>query len=133
MSVNDLQDWAKDQIANANASVETDDQFVYIKWKANSELVGHICIENRKPFLYIISFQLNNEMQNQGVFTSFAAFIPGYAREQGFTHLGVISANLLMRELLAKCGFKRGIDPDDYFVDISMEDSPPEQYGNTRP
>lgn len=131
--INELQKWADQQMPDAEAFVEQEGDFYYIKWKNKDDLVGHICIENRHPHLYMISFNLAEDRQRQNLFKSFASFIPGYARNNAFSHLAVISANETMLNLIEKCGFERGQDPNDYFVDISMEDSPPEQYGNSRP
>ena len=131
--VQELEDWAKTQIKGADASARREDNMYYIDWKIDDEIVGVICIEKRDKTFYMLSFQLGNDQQQKGVFKSFAAFIPRWARTNGGEKLAVISANAVMQNLIAQCGFKRGEDPDDYFVDISMEDSPPEQYGNSRP
>lgn len=131
--ISELENWAKSQIPEAQTSVRKEDQFFYIDWTVENQVVGIICIEEREDVCYMISFQLSPDYQKRGIFKSFAAFIPGWSRNRGAKRLGVISANVIMRSLIDQCGFKRGQDPNDYFVDISMEDSPPEQYGNFRP
>lgn len=130
-----LQEWADSQVDNAKGFIKYEDQFIYIDWRhdESSESIGSICMEKRANVLYIISFMLDESIQKRGIYKSAAVFIPQYARDNGYSQLAVISANALMRDLLAKCGFKRGQDPDDYFVDISQEDSPPELYGLSKP
>jgi len=130
----ELEGWAEEHIKDAQSSVRQEDNgFIHIDWKVENKTVGNICIKRKDDVLYMLSFWLEDSRQRQGVFKSAAAFFPGWARDQGATQLAVISANETMRGLIAECGFVRGDTPDDYFVDISEEDSLPEQYGNSRP
>lgn len=135
--ITDLKEWAESVIPDSQANVIYPFQGVEgqyaMEWLVDDQRVGAILMTRKDDLLYMESVQLDSDYQKNGVYKSMAAFIPKWARKQGVQQLVVIAANPVMQSLLNKCGFELRRDPDNYFVDISMEDSPPEQYGNSRP